>query len=571
MIRTCSLPNAMPPPLASGGWPAAVDGSDVNGGQDATGITANSKKKAAAATAAAGTATATARRIQLLPPAASEASSFAKSFCRLRSVAGDSYLDPKSLKVVRLLGEGGFAKVELCELLTPHPHLAPPQPPPPLDAAAAAGNVSTPSFRRASYDASSEASVSATGRPLVAVKRLHPHLFSTPKELDAFSGEIRLLKQLTHPNIVAFVGAGALEDAKSAYIAQEYVGGGTLGQLIVKQCMQGGGGEQVGAAATAEGDPTGATFRRRSSGVFASFFSSQAVYQAGDAVDIMLQVAKALNYLHTRSPMVLHRDVKPDNVLLAAPLPTAAAAARRRRRLALLANSGGNANGGNGGSGLSEAAAAAAVAAAGNVVAPSDATLGPGVAGANGNGAQRNRSLPGRRPSFTSLTGGGDPGPIEPEREWVAKLTDFGLSTSVGARRQKEQIQRIASAALVRGRSRSSAVSGGATGGGNSVASSAGGSSAFSAAALSALRAEAASPGGVRAGASGAADAPPISIAPTSSGELELDWNPRSPPLAKRPLRRRPRPPAAAAATRARFPNRAITAAPTSSRATRGR
>jgi serine/threonine protein kinase len=399
------------------------------------------------------------------PPAKADAAAFAKSFVRLRDVAGDAYIDPASLKVVRRLGIGGFATVELCELrrtatkngngsngavavaATTTADASSAYPPRPRSPPLLFGGHAHHPLSSTPDDPSS------TTTPLVAVKRLHPHLFATPKELDAFTGEIRLLRQLNHRHIVQFVGCGGLESAKAAYIVQEYVGGGSLGQLIARQCMQGGGGEQVGAAATPKGDPTGATFRRRSAGMFASLFTSQAVYQAGDAVDIMLQVARALEYLHTRTPMVLHRDIKPDNVLLAAPLPTAAAAARRRRRLAIEAT-----RQGSGGlsadavaaalGNVSTAAGAAELAAAGSAP-PSaldevaDAAVVAAAAGGGSAPAAVQRSAgsltapsaarppPRRMPSFSGMSDASSA--AEPEREWVAKLTDFGLSTAVGA------------------------------------------------------------------------------------------------------------------------------------------
>jgi serine/threonine protein kinase len=214
---------------------------------------------------------------------ADAAVALAASFSTLRDMVGrDSFVEPSELRFVKRLGEGGFAKVDLCALeqeqqqqeaataTTPTPTTTPPTP---------------------------------TTTTLVAVKRLHPHLVETPRELETFAREATLLRRLRHPNVVRFVGCGAMRegDASSAYVVQEYLSGGTLRQLITRHAL-------VRRAA-------GRRARKRA-GV-----RGAGLYRVGDAVDIMLQVAKALEYLHARTPMVIHRDVKPDNVLLQGPWP----------------------------------------------------------------------------------------------------------------------------------------------------------------------------------------------------------------------------------------------------------
>lgn len=42
----------------------------------------------------------------------------------------------------------------------------------------------------------------------------------------------------------------------------------------------------------------------------------QVVYKYADALRWALQLAEGLDHMHSRSPMLLHRDVKLDNVLI---------------------------------------------------------------------------------------------------------------------------------------------------------------------------------------------------------------------------------------------------------------
>jgi serine/threonine-protein kinase len=106
----------------------------------------------------------------------------------------------------------------------------------------------------------------------VAIKVLHPHLTADEEYVERFRREARSVAQVSHPNIVTVIDRG--EDAGRQYIVFEYVDGENLKQLL----------ERTGAL------------------------------PVRDALLLALQMARALSFAHQRG--LVHRDVKPQNVLL---------------------------------------------------------------------------------------------------------------------------------------------------------------------------------------------------------------------------------------------------------------
>jgi eukaryotic-like serine/threonine-protein kinase len=107
----------------------------------------------------------------------------------------------------------------------------------------------------------------------VAVKVLHDHYVHDEEAVERFQREARSAAQLAHPNIVTVIDRG--EDDGRPYIVFEYVEGENLKQLVARE----------GALPVAT------------------------------AVELGIQIAQALEAAHDRG--VVHRDVKPQNVLLA--------------------------------------------------------------------------------------------------------------------------------------------------------------------------------------------------------------------------------------------------------------
>jgi serine/threonine protein kinase len=106
---------------------------------------------------------------------------------------------------------------------------------------------------------------------IVAVKVL-PRDKSTPEAIDNFAREIKALASLHHPRLVAALDAG--EDGNVHYLVTEYVPGMDLRKLVRNE-----GPLSMAAAAS-----------------------------------ILSQVAEGLEYAHSKG--IVHRDVKPGNVLV---------------------------------------------------------------------------------------------------------------------------------------------------------------------------------------------------------------------------------------------------------------
>ncbi|KAL3666678.1 hypothetical protein V7S43_008307 [Phytophthora oleae] len=114
----------------------------------------------------------------------------------------------------------------------------------------------------------------------VAIKMLFPEVRSDLKKVNAFLAEVKLMTGLSHPHIVRFVGVswGSLTDL---CVLTELMKGGDLRSLL-----------------------KGFEEQKHPQGI------------DHDKIRIAYQIAQALTYLHSLSPIVIHRDLKSKNVLL---------------------------------------------------------------------------------------------------------------------------------------------------------------------------------------------------------------------------------------------------------------
>src|SRR4051794_9115005 len=108
----------------------------------------------------------------------------------------------------------------------------------------------------------------------VALKVLADSLASNQRYVDRFYREDKSGRLLNNPNIVRSFGAGQDQATNKHYLVLEFIDGTTAHALL----------DRYGRLAV------------------------------GDAVHIALDVARALEHAHSRN--VIHRDIKPDNILI---------------------------------------------------------------------------------------------------------------------------------------------------------------------------------------------------------------------------------------------------------------
>ncbi|XP_015063803.1 integrin-linked protein kinase 1-like [Solanum pennellii] len=108
----------------------------------------------------------------------------------------------------------------------------------------------------------------------VAVKRILPNLSDDQLVIQDFRHEVNLLVKLRHPNVVQFLGA--VTEKKPLMLITEYLRGGDLHQYL----------------------------------------KGKGALSPSTAVNFALDIARGLAYLHNEPNVVIHRDLKPRNVLL---------------------------------------------------------------------------------------------------------------------------------------------------------------------------------------------------------------------------------------------------------------
>src|SRR3954447_13572504 len=106
----------------------------------------------------------------------------------------------------------------------------------------------------------------------VALKVLHPQYSEDGEYVERFRREARSVAKLSHPHIVTVIDRG--EDGGRQYIVFEYVDGENLKELVVRKGR----------------------------------------LEVREALEIAIEIARGLAFAHDNG--LIHRDVKPQNVLL---------------------------------------------------------------------------------------------------------------------------------------------------------------------------------------------------------------------------------------------------------------
>jgi len=109
---------------------------------------------------------------------------------------------------------------------------------------------------------------------IIAVKEILFGNNSDREELEQMQGEIELLRSLSHPNIVTYLGTDVSDDSQTLFIFTEWVPGGSIQALVTK-------------------------FGRLPEAIVRKYVA---------------QLLVGLSYLHERQ--VIHRDVKAANILV---------------------------------------------------------------------------------------------------------------------------------------------------------------------------------------------------------------------------------------------------------------
>jgi serine/threonine protein kinase len=109
-----------------------------------------------------------------------------------------------------------------------------------------------------------------------AIKVIRADVSSKDSIAARFRHEINVSKQFAHPFVIKILDGGMLPDKKSMYLAMEFLPGESLGTAMANRDIS-----------------------------------------SNEAWNILSHMAEALSYIHQRG--VIHRDIKPDNILLASP------------------------------------------------------------------------------------------------------------------------------------------------------------------------------------------------------------------------------------------------------------
>ncbi|KAK6589200.1 protein Roco7 [Cryptosporidium xiaoi] len=111
---------------------------------------------------------------------------------------------------------------------------------------------------------------------------------------NEFKCELNLLKEVRHPNIVQYMGGNTLENPP--FLICEFCSGGTLFNLLHGSSKKCSNGRDY---------------------IFSGPKIELSIFQR---LKILLDIARGIYFLHTSSPVIIHRDIKSLNIFLSTPV-----------------------------------------------------------------------------------------------------------------------------------------------------------------------------------------------------------------------------------------------------------
>lgn len=132
--------------------------------------------------------------------------------------------------------------------------------------------------------------------------------------------QIKVLRKLKHPHIAAYIGSGV-------WVSPQVRGviGGVMGPVDASPAFGAPSPSLIPRprpCPTPQGERTAYVAMEAVQGgdlqeaIIAQELLVERSYKDADVLRWAWEVSKALHYLHSRTPMVVHRDVKPENILL---------------------------------------------------------------------------------------------------------------------------------------------------------------------------------------------------------------------------------------------------------------
>ena len=129
----------------------------------------------------------------------------------------------------------------------------------------------------------------------VALKLIRAGEFADEKEVTRFRAEAEAAANLDHPNILPIYEVGEHEGRH--YFSMKLVEGGSLAEIVSRNSRRWQAQTPSGRQSSKESEP-----------------SHVGCYEANTAATLLATIARAVHYAHQRG--ILHRDLKPGNILL---------------------------------------------------------------------------------------------------------------------------------------------------------------------------------------------------------------------------------------------------------------